>query len=58
MAPADHPTREAVGTRKPSSVAAVAADLDVSAQTIYNWREQELIDAVPATRPPSLRTSV
>ena len=27
------------------SVAAVAADLDLSSQTIYNWREQELIDA-------------
>ncbi|MDQ6877652.1 MAG: transposase [Candidatus Dormibacteraeota bacterium] len=26
------------------SVAGVAAALDVSAQTIYNWREQELID--------------
>jgi transposase-like protein len=27
------------------SVAAVAADLDLSTQTIYNWRERELIDA-------------
>lgn len=26
-------------------MAAVAADLDLSTQTIYNWREQELIDA-------------
>ncbi|CAN5242349.1 hypothetical protein BH09ACT13_BH09ACT13_01560 [soil metagenome] len=28
-----------------SGVAEVAADLDVSAQTIYNWRRQEQIDS-------------